>query len=562
MPMNFRTHGHGQGYLDVNGLIPEAVERVDYRKGPYRVDAGDFSFVGSAQITTHDRMKPFALVEGGMYGYHRFVAGGSAKVGGGDLLLIGQAKFNNGPWELPENFDGYSGMIKYSVPLGDGQFQASLNVYDANWAPTEQTPERAIGTPLCEDVYCSLDPALRGRTEREILTLNYFSPSWKITAWAQHYDWSLLSNFTFFLDNPVDGDEIRQFDTLWSYGGRLEHTFEFSDALSLRTGTEVRVDDIAPVGFDHTKAGVFVAPNGPFSADESSIGLYAEAIVRPLERLMIVGGLRGDWYKFETVSLGGPNSWSGSVKDDIVSPKIGVNYEVADGIALYANWGQGFHSNDARGVTSPTDPAPGLVEGTFKELGGRFERSGLILSAVYWWSYIGSELIYVGDSGAVEPTGAGRRHGYELTGFWKPNDWLALDAVWTGSTAHYVDLPEGENFVPGALESSGEFGASAIFPEWNASARLRYLGPHALIEDNSQRGSPTLLVNLRAAWTPQSAKGWEFYADLLNVFDSKADDIDYYYATRFPGEPVDGVEDINSRIVEPRQLRVGVKKTF
>jgi len=194
--------------------------------------------------------------------------------------------------------------------------------------------------------------------------------------------------------------------------------------------------------------------------------------------------------------------------------------------------------------------------------GRRRKVHALILTAVYWWSYIGSELIYVGDSGAVEPTGAGKRHGYELTGFWKPNDWLALDAVWTGSTAHYVDLPEGENFVPGALESSGEFGASAIFPEWNASARLRYLGPHALIEDNSERGSPTLLVNLRAAWTPQSAKGWELYADLLNVFDSKADDIDYYYATRFPGEPVDGVEDINSRIVEPRQVRVGAKFTF
>ena len=158
--------------------------------------------------------------------------------------------------------------------------------------------------------------------------------------------------------------------------------------------------------------------------------------------------------------------------------------------------------------------------------------------------------------------GAAKRHGYELTGFWKPNGWLEFDGVWTGSTAHYVDLPPGENFVPGALESSGELGASAIFPEWNASARVRYLGPHALIEDNSQRGQQTLLVNLRAAWTPQSAKGWEVYGELLNVFDSKADDIDYYYETRFPGEPPEGVLDINSRIVEPRQVRVGIKKTF
>ncbi len=562
MPMNFRTHGHGQGYLDVNGLIPEAVQRVDYRKGPYRAATGDFSFVGSAQITTHDTMRPFVLVEGGMYGYHRFVAGGSAKVGGGDLLLLGQAKFNDGPWELPEDFEGYSGLIKYSMPLGDGTFQASLNLYDASWAPTEQTPERVIGTPLCEDRYCSLDPTLRGRTEREILTLNYQSPSWKITAWAQHYDWSLLSNFTFFLEDPVDGDQLRQFASLWSYGGRLEHTFEISDALSLRAGSELRIDDIGRVGLDHTRDGTYLSTRGAFSAEESSVGVYAEAIVRPLERLMIVGGLRGDWYRFETEALGGPSSWSGTVKDHIVSPKIGANYEVADGIALYANWGEGFHSNDARGVTSPTDPAPGLVEGTFKEVGGRFERGGLILTAVYWWSEIDSELIYVGDSGAVEPSDPGKRHGYELTGFWHPNDWLALDAVWTGSKARYVGLPEGENYVPGALESSGELGVSAIFPEWNAAGRLRYLGPHALIEDNSVRADSTLLFNLRAAWTPQRAKGWEIYGELLNVFDSKGNDIDYVYATRFPGEPDAGVEDVNSRIVEPRQLRVGIRKTF
>ncbi|MBN9505545.1 MAG: TonB-dependent receptor [Altererythrobacter sp.] len=562
MPMNFRTHGHGQGYLDVNGLIPEAVERVDYRKGPYRADAGDFSFVGSAQITTRDRLEPFALAEVGQYGYRRFLAGGSAKVGGGDLLVIGQAKLNDGPWQLPEDFEGYSGLIKYSALLGDGQFQASLNIYDASWAPTEQTPERVIGTPLCADRYCSLDPTLRGKTEREILTLNYQSSNWRVTAWAQHYDWSLLSNFTFFLDDPVNGDQLRQYEELWSYGGRLEHTFDFSDAVSLRLGTELRHDSLDPVGLDHTRDGAFLDTKGAFKADESSAGLYAEAIVRPVDRLMVIGGLRGDWYRFETQALAGENSWGGTVKDHILSPKIGVNYELVDGIALYANWGQGFHSNDARGVTNPDDPAPGLVEGTFKEVGGRFERGEFILTGVYWWSYIDSELIYVGDSGAVEPSDPGRRHGYELTGFWKPNDWLAVDAVWTGSKAHYVGLPKGENYVPGALESSGELGVSAIFPDWNVSGRLRYLGPHALIEDNSVRAKSTALFNLRAAWTPQRFKGWEINAELLNAFNSHGNDIDYFYATRFPGEPADGVEDVNSRVVEPRQVRVGIKKTF
>jgi outer membrane receptor protein involved in Fe transport len=559
MPMNFRTHGHGQGYLDVNGLIPETVRRVDYRKGPYRADTGDFSFVGSSFITTHDTMAPFAAVEVGVYDYLRVVAGGSAKVGAGNLLAVGQAKFYNGPWALPEDFDGYSALLKYSVPLGMGEFQASLNVFDATWAPTEQIPERAIGT-LVADQHGTLDATLRGTTERQILTVGYQDDDWRLSAWAQHYDWSLLNNFTFFLEDAVHGDQLRQYEKRWSYGGRVERTLALNDRLSFRMGTELRHDEIGPIGLDETIAGATEFTVGAFDVAESSMGLYGEAIWRPIERLMLVGGLRGDWYRFETDALAGATSWSGTVKDHIVSPKIGANYEVTDGIALYANWAEGFHSNDARGVTNPIDPAPGLVEGTMKEVGARFERGGLILTGVYWWSSIDSELIYVGDSGAVEPSDPGKRRGYEFTGFWKPNDWLAVDAVWTASDSRYVGLPEGEDFVPGALESAGELGLSAIFPQWNAAARLRYLGPHPLIEDNSERGEETLLLNLRAAWT--GFKGWELYGELLNALDSKAHDIDYFYATRLPGEPPEGIEGRNSRVVEPRQVRIGVKKTF
>jgi outer membrane receptor protein involved in Fe transport len=561
MPMNFRTHGHGQGYLDVNGLIPEIVQRIDYRKGPYRADVGDFGFVGSSYITTKDKIEPFALAEVGMYNYQRFVAGGSIPLGGGDLALAGQAKFNDGPWQLPEKFRGYSGFAKYSVGLGDGMLHASLNTYYATWQPTEQIPERAIPT-FIKNRYGTLDPFLHGKTEREIATVNYDSDSWKVSAWLQHYNWNLLSNFTFFLDDPVNGDEVEQFEKEWAYGGRIEHTFTLSDALTLRVGTEARQDDIDPVGLDHTKQGAYLSTIDSFHADEGSIGLYSEAVWKPLHGLMVIGGLRGDWYSFKTEALGGPNSWSGDVDDHLVTPKLGVNYEIAPGIALYANWGQGFHSNDARGVTNPVSPAPGLVRGTFKEVGGRFERGGFILTGVYWWSSIGSELIFVGDSGAVEPSGPGRRHGYELTGFWKWHDWLAVDAVWTGNHSRYTDLPAGQNYIPGALEATGELGVSAIFPEWNAAVRVRYLGPHALIEDNSERGRPTTLVNLRAAWTPTHFHGIEVYADLLNVFDTHSDDIDYWYATRLPGEPLEGVEGLNSRIVEPRQLRVGIKKTF
>ncbi len=562
MPVNFRTHGHGQGYLDVNGLIPESVERVDYRKGPYRADTGDFSFVGASFITTRDTIDPFATIELGSFGYRRLVAGGSASIGSGDLLAIGQIKLNDGPWELAEDFAGYSGLIKYSAPLGDGDFQISLNLFDASWAPTEQLPERTIGTPLCEDRYCSLDDTLRGSTKRQVLTANYDSDDWRISAYVQHYDWSLLSNFTYFLEDPVNGDQIRQFDRLWTFGGRLERQFELGNRIRLKMGAEGRYDDIGPIGLDQTIDGELEFNYNSFNVTEQSLGLYTEVTFEPVDRLFLTAGLRGDLYSFETQALDGIDVWSGKVSDDIVTPKFGLNYEVADGLALYANYGEGFHSNDARGVTNPASPAPGLVRGDMQETGFRLERGGLIFTGVYWWSSIDSELIYVGDAGAVEPSDPSKRRGYELTAFWKPNNWLAVDAVWTGSRARFVGLPDGENYVPGALDSSGELGVSAAFRQWNAAARLRYMGPHPLIEDNSQRGEATLLLNARLAWTPDNLMGLEFYGEVLNLLDSKDDDIDYYYATRFPGEPVDGIEGRNSRVVEPRQFRVGMTKRF
>lgn len=558
MPVNFRTHGHGQGYLDVGGLIPETVQRIEYRKGPYRAEDGDFAFVGSARMSTVDRIDPFVTIEAGGYGYRRAVAGASMPVGGGDLLFVGQAKLYDGPWQLPEDLQSFSGLLKYSADMPFGTVRLAATAYHATWNPTEQIPERAIGT-LVADAYGTLDPFLTGRTDRQTVTLNVDGAAdWRLSLWAQRYDWSLLSNFTFFLDDPVNGDELRQYEKMWGYGGRVEKTVTLTDKARLTVGAEGRGDDISEVGLDHAVEGVVAYTRSRFRVNEQSGALYGEVQVKPVDRLMLVAGLRADFYRFKTEALAG-SAWGGDVSDSIVSPRIGANFAVADNLAVYANYGEGFHSNDARGVTAPTDPAPGLVKGNFRELGLRFERGPLVLTGNYWWSGIDSELIYVGDSGAVEPSGAGRRHGYELTAWYRLDDWLTVDAVWTGAKARYADLPDGENYIPGALSSAGELGLAARFDRFNGSLRIRHLGPHALVEDNSARGNATTLVNGRVAFTPGN---WELSLELLNALNSKAHDVDYFYATRLPGEPAEGVEGYNSKIAEPRQIRIGVTRTF
>lgn len=556
VPMNLRTHGHGQGYLDLNGLIPEVVDRVDYRKGPYRADVGDFSLAGAALMTTIDRLSaPFIAIEAGQYDWQRVAAGGTYGLGGGELTVVGQWKTYDGPWELGENLNHKSVWSKYARETSLGNLQLTLSGYHADWQPTEQIPERAFGTAVCEDEFCAIDTSAVGETTRWVAGARLQGESWRATLYGQYYDWHMLSD-------PTYDFQINQLDRRTVFGGRFERKVLDNDKLSLNIGAEGRYDDISRVGLQHTVDGVFDSDIARNSATERSLAPYAEATWRATEALRVLGGLRADFYSFDVTSLQeGLNS--GEKSSDIISPKLGLAYTVNDRVEVYGNWGRGFHSNDARGVAAPppgSDPAPGLVRGTGKEIGARFQAGPLSLTATYWWLDVASELKFVGDSNSVEPSTPSKRHGYELVGFWRPIDWLALDAVWTGSHAHSLDSP-GFDHIPGAIESAGEFGISAVQPRWEASMRVRYLGPYPLIEDDSLRAGSEAVVNLRAAW---KATRFTLYAELLNVFDDDGKDIVYYYGANVPGldPPGEQVEGRVSRATEPRTVRAGIKYQF
>lgn len=557
--MNLRSHGHGQGYLDLNGLIPEVVAREDFRKGPYRADGGDFALAGAAYMTTIDGYaRPWASIEGGSYGWRRLAAGGTFhNLGGGDLTVVGQTKVYDGPWEQPEHLRHYSGFAKYRLPAGSGTVEATLHAYRATWLPTEQIPERIIGTALCPDVFCSPDRSAHGQTTRLIGNIAVKQRTWQANAYVQFYDWSMFSNPTYA--NP-DGSsaQIEQFDHRWVMGLDAQKRWDMNSALALSVGTENRYDAIGNVGVDHTEDRVFIESLGHYRVGELSSALYGEAIWKPLTGLRITGGLRGDYYHYSVrardataVALG-----EGSGGDAILSPKLSLSYEITPKLELYANWGSGFHSNDVRGAVNPDTPVPVLVRGTGKELGARVQISAFTLTATYWWLDVGSELRFVGDSNAVEPSGASRRHGYELVAFWRPFKWLALDGNFTASHARY----DNGDHIPNAFENAASAGASIVLDPWRASIRVRHLGPSPLIEDDSVRDPGSTVVNARAAW---KGKRVELYGEVLNVLNSRDKDIAYYYESYIPSYDTNGpVTGRLSRVVEPRTLRLGAKVDF
>ncbi|HTI67006.1 MAG TPA: TonB-dependent receptor [Caulobacteraceae bacterium] len=555
--MNFRTHGHGQGYLDLNGLIPEIVSREDYRKGPYRGDGGDFALAGAAYMTTIDSYdRPWVALEGGSHGSARLAAGGTASnVGGGDLTFVGEGKVYNGPWQEPEHLRHYAAFAKYAKPTSLGMLELTSHFYRGTWNPTEQIPDRIVGSAICPDVFCSPDPSATGETTRVIADAKLSGPQWKANVYTQYYNWDMFSNPTYA---NADGSsaQIHQFDKRWIFGMKAEKTWYFGDAFDLTFGTENRYDDIANVGVYHTDKRAFVESFGAYDVKEASASLYSEATWRPLPGLRVVGALRGDAYHAD-VKANDPQAaaiGTGTKGASLLSPKASAAYKISDNVEVYADWGKGFHSNDVRGAFA-NPPVPILVKGSGKEIGARFQLNHLTLTTTYWWLNVGSELKFVGDSNAVEPTGASNRHGYEIVVFWRPRPWLAIDGNYTASHARY----DNGDYIPNAFDNAASVGVSLVSDKWEGSLRLRHLGGYPLIEDNSQRDPGSNVVNARGA---RKFANVEVYAEVLNVLNSRDKDITYWYESFIPGFDKAPVEGTLSRVVEPRTIRVGAKYKF
>jgi outer membrane receptor protein involved in Fe transport len=571
VPINMRTHGHGQGYLDLSFIIPELIDTVSFAKGPYRSENGDFATAGSARFKTVDTLAaPIIKLEVGTSDYYRLVAAGSTKLGSGQLLLGAEARYDNGPFDLPQDLRSFSGFAKWTGPLAGGTLRASATGYHVDFRSPEQVPLRAIESGLI-DRLGFLDSDLGGETTRVGGVLNWSNDApaaLNLLAYAHYYDFRLTSNFTYFLDNPDDGDEFEQRDRRKVIGGRIDKSFDDVAGLpvSLLIGAEGRYDFIDRVGLYRTAARSVISTVREDRVDEGSAAIFAEATIRPTSRLRVILGGRADAYQFRIDSDLAANSGRSSAT--IVSPKASVAWTPFDTLELYANYGRGFHSNDARGTSINIDPNTGtsadrvdaLVAGTGYEGGVRVRPiPGLTLTGTYWWLDLNSELLFIGDGGTTEAQGPSSRRGYELSLFYQPASWLTIDGEFTKSRGRLTDLPTGANRIPGAIEEVAAGGFVAKYKKASFAMRLRHFGSYSLIEDNSVRADPLTIINARVGYRLGRV---ELAADLINALNAKDNEIEYFYASRLAGEPAGGIEDRHIRPIEPRQLRVSATVSF
>ena len=569
MPVNLPTHGHGQGYTDINFLIPELIRTIDYVKGPYHAELGDFSSAGGARINTFDRLPGGRLTVGlGENNYGRALAAGSTEVGDGWLLGAIEGQVYDGPWtDIKEDVEKINGMIRWSGDNETLSWSATAMYFDLTWNSADQIPQRAVDQGLI-DPYGSLDRTLGGDTSRASLSgmLAWGGENYEneINAWIIDYDFQLWSNFTYFLDDPENGDQFQQLDRRMIYGGEWRRSWRTSagqDHMHHTAGVQLRYDDIDPVGLIRTRERQPLNITRLDRVKETALGAYYELEWKFAASWRTVLGVRADGYWFDVESNIAENS--GSESDGIVSPKGSLIYTINDAAEAYASGGFGFHSNDARGTTISVDPVTGeavepvdpLVRSRGGEIGARWQGAGGWTSSLAVWILkLDSELLFVGDAGITEPSRPSRRWGVEFNNTWALTDIWRLEADFAWTDARFTDeSPDGDH-IPGALKTVV---TGAITGQWSSgwfgSLRLRYFGPAPLIEDNSVESDGSSMVNLLLGW---SNPRWRVQLEVLNLLDSNDHDIDYFYASRLPGEPAAGVEDIHFHIFEARQARI------
>jgi len=605
-PINLPSHAHGEGYDDLNILIPELVETVDYNKGVYNALVGDFSSAGSASLQYYDRLPAnIALTTIGENGYERVLLAMSHTFGENDLwnfngtprvlpdvnpgtvLAAVEWFHNDGPFTPPENFRKLNGFLRYSIGSENNGFSITFTGYSGAWTGENQLPLRAI---LRDEItyFGNLDPWDGGDSQRYILSAEWHghltdNSTTKAIIYAQYYDLNLFSDFTYYLVNPILGDQFEQGDRRVIGGFWLDHkisTTFLGQPMINDFGLQSRDDDVFDSTLNHTYQRNVYQQLIKDSLNVFSISPYFENRSVWADWFRTVFGVRGDLFNGSvTDRLGGPNG--GVATSFLASPKAQLIFGPWYNTEFYLDGGFGFHTNDIRGAVSKTAPlaeggapqpaVPFLVQQKGGEAGIRSTLApGLQTTIAYWFLFSNGELTFDGDTGDTVPGPQSVRYGLEISNFYQPTNWLTYNVDFSLSQARFQDPgANGGQYVP---ESVGMVMDSGIvlhnvpnLPRGlEASLRWRYFGPRELTQSNQIHSEATSLFYLRLGYefNPQ----FSIAVDIFNLLNTHAQDVAYYYASRLkfepPGPDDGGYNDIEVHPAESRSIRVSLIARF
>jgi hypothetical protein len=579
MPINNPTHAHGQGYTDLNFMIPELATNIKYTKGTYYADQGDFASVGSIHLGYLDRIADEATVTVGTLGFERVFTAGSVSAAGGSVLGALELQHYDGPWDSPDDQRKVNAVLRYSN--GDERDGMSLTgmFYHGLWNATTDQPERAVEAGLIGR-YGTLDPSDGGKAQRGSLSAQYHASSgpgqFDANAFVVNNQLTLWNNFTHFLVDPVNGDQEAQHENRVTVGGSASYKLPvqiFGVKTDLLSGGQIRYDINDVSRLPTRDRVVLTAAQDPLNFSETDhvhladLSAYEQATSHWTDWFRTVVGIREDY--IHGIDSGTNTGAKGA---SIFQPKGSLIFTVAPTTEVYVSAGRGFHSDDLRGVTPATSTGqPGaqlIAKQVGEEVGLRQELlQGRMTATIAIFNLdAASETTYDPDAGEDSAGPASRRYGYEINLTYQALRWLEFYASYSGDHARFkTDFDDGTGhigrFLPNAPVATGSFNiyVKNLGP-WSGGLEYRYLGREPLSSDNQIQGSGYGEWNGDVRYF--IGDKWNVGLGLYNILGVRANAADFWYIDRLPGEPADGVADVHSHPIEPRTVRVTLSKIF
>ena len=601
MPVNRPTNTHGQGYSDLNFLMPEVVAGIDYTKGPYFAAIGDFGSVASSHVRFANDIPNFITVSAGTLRDYNLFTGGTYHFNDDNRVFAAvDLGHLDGPWTPKQNYNKVDATLRFSHGDPDNGYSLTALYYNGAGHLITDQPLRAYQSGLIGR-YGTLDPTDASASERASLSYHLEKPigpgQFKTSLYYIYSTMTLWNNFTHYLDDPVNGDQEAQDEIRNTTGGTISYswTSKFGSIESDTViGAQLRYDSNF-VDRKHTLHKTTILPqcqleqnggptisynavNGNCNADRVhllDLGPYVENTTHWTSWLRTVVGLREEYYNADDVSY--VTNATGSGSQTLFQPKVSLVVGPFAQTELYLSYGKGFHSDDVRGVfgTLPAvgipisgGPTPLLSQTSGEEIG---IRSNIIpkvkLQASVFQQDFDSELTYNADSGQDEAGAPSRRQGVELSAEYKPFSWIEFNSDLAFSKARYrtTDLASyGLNgpFIANAPQFIGSFGIIVDkLGHWYGGLQLRYLGAYPISDgDEFPKDKGYSEVNLDIGY--KFSDSFKVQLSVYNVLDSHQDSAAYYYATRLPGEPVEGINDFQVHPLEPRSARIMITKNF
>ncbi|SRX52420.1 TonB-dependent receptor [Aequorivita sp. CIP111184] len=569
MPVNMVSHAHGQGYSDLHFVIPETIDKISFGKGPYNAEYGDFATAGYVAFKTLDRLdKSSVSVEYGQYDAFRTVGlFNLLDTKNSNAYVAASLNTFNGPFESPQNFNRFNMMAKYNLSLPDNQkLKLTASHFQSKWDASGQIPQRAIDNGSIGR-FGAIDDTEGGNTSRTNLLINHsklLSENKKLEtkAYYSHYDFELFSNFTFFLEDPVNGDQIAQREDRNILGFQTE----FSDKINsgnldfkYTAGLGMRYDDVNNIELSHTKNRYELLNRLAYgNVDQINSFAFLNTEFR-LGDFKINPAVRLDYFKFDYENKLSPTYDNRSESKVFASPKLNFIYSPNRDFQLFLKTGIGFHSNDTRVVVanSGKDILPAAYGA---DLGGIYKLTdNLIFNTAFWALFLEQEFVYIGDAGIVEPSGKTRRLGIDFGLRYEALDWLYFYGDVNYTYARSTEQPKGKDYIPLApdLTSTGGIAFENI-SNFSGGLNYRYIKDRAANEDNSIIAEGYLVTDFNINYT---FRNFVFGIAIENLFDTEWNETQFATESRLFDEP-ESVEEIHFTPGTPFFLRGKVTVNF